>query len=217
VNIDDRIVLTGAFDSSDPDIGSDLEELNVGAAQFFTNALDTRTRGLDVVLNYAHVLGEHSLRAQLAGNFNHMELGDIHTTARLAGKEDIYFGPREQAFLIASAPSSKIGLSLDHAWSRLNSNLRITRYGDVTLRNWNDGGDVPEAEQVDDYEAAFTVDASVSYRLMRNASVTFGGTNLFNQYPTMQDLALTETGGPWDAVQMGFSGAFYFLKLNVTR
>jgi iron complex outermembrane receptor protein len=41
VNIQDRIVLTGNFDNSDPIIGPTLDELGVTAAQFFTNAVNT--------------------------------------------------------------------------------------------------------------------------------------------------------------------------------
>ncbi|HWP37912.1 MAG TPA: hypothetical protein VNL18_10215, partial [Gemmatimonadales bacterium] len=65
----------------------------------------------------------------------------------------------------------------------------------------------------DVYEARFTTDASVTYRVSRNVSFTLGGNNVFNRYPTQQDTE-TETGGVWDAVQMGFSGAFYFARLN---
>ncbi|HEX6063687.1 MAG TPA: TonB-dependent receptor, partial [Longimicrobiales bacterium] len=59
VDIDDRIVLTGAFEDTDPEIGTDLQALGVAAAQFFTNAIDTRTRGLDVVLSHQLYIGEH--------------------------------------------------------------------------------------------------------------------------------------------------------------
>ena len=142
------------------------------AAQFFTNALDTRTTGLDVVLGWARQLGDHTLRASLAGNFNDMELGAVHTSPELRGKEDIYFGRREQAFLIASAPQSKITLAADHGWDRLNTSLRVTRYGEVTLVDWIDEEDV--------YDPAFAVDASLSYRLNRGTSLTLGGSNLFN-------------------------------------
>jgi iron complex outermembrane receptor protein len=44
-------------------------------------------------------------------------------------------------------------------------------------------------------------------------SLSFGGANLFNVYPDHQDTE-TESGGIWDAVQMGTAGAFYFAKLN---
>jgi iron complex outermembrane receptor protein len=208
VDIDDRIVLTGAFEDTDPDIGEALQALDVGAAQFFTNALDTRTRGVDVVVAYARLLGEHGVRASLVANFNEMELGAIHTSPLLAGKEDIYFGARERAFLLAGAPESKASLSLEHSFRSLASSLRVNRFGEVRLVDWIDEADV--------YEAAYTVDASLTWGAGRRASITVGGTNLFDAYPTQQDTE-TETGGLWDAVQMGSSGAFYFVRLNIHR
>jgi iron complex outermembrane receptor protein len=206
VDIDDRIVLTGAFEDTDPDIGDALQALQVGAAQFFTNAIDTRTKGLDVILSWQDSWNDQRLGATLAGNFNDMELGDIHTSPQLAGKEDIYFGTREQYFLLASAPKSKINLSLSHGIGRLDSSLRFVRFGKVTLIDWLDTEDV--------YDAKVTTDVTLSWRVSSNASITVGGDNVFNVYPTRQDTE-TETGGIWDAVQMGFAGTFWFAKLSV--
>ncbi|CAN5622510.1 TonB-dependent receptor [soil metagenome] len=208
VDIDDRIVLTGAFDEDDDVIGAELRRLQVGAAQFFTNALDTRTRGLDIVLTWAQRAGVHDLRLGLAGNFNDMELGSIQTSPRLRGKEDIYFGAREQAFLLAAAPPSRVTLSLDHAAGRLDTHLRIMHYGRVTLIDWIDEYDV--------YRSRRAVDASAGYRLNDRARITVGAANLLNAYPTPQDTE-TETGGVWDAVQMGFSGTFLFARLDFRR
>ncbi|MGQ0561664.1 MAG: TonB-dependent receptor [Gemmatimonadota bacterium] len=206
VNIDDRIVLTGAFEDTDSDIGADLQRLGVSAAQFFTNALDTETRGLDVVLSHQFYAGEQRFNWSLAGNFNNMELGQIHTNAKLRGKEDIYFGAREQAFLLASAPSSKVTLTVDHNYRRFDTQLRITNFGRVTLIDWLDTRDV--------YQAKATTGLSIGYRMSDNTRLTIGAANLFNVYPTQQDTE-TETGGLWDAVQMGFAGSFYFARLSV--
>lgn len=205
VDIDDRIVLTGAFEDTDPEIGDELRALNVGAAQFFTNAIDTETLGLDVILTWRRLLGPQTLGVALAANFNDMELGEIQTSAKLRGKEDIYFGAREQHFLLASAPDSKINLTLDYARGRFESSLRFVRFGEVTLIDWLDTEDV--------YEAKVTTDLALTWRLAPRASFTLGGANIFDVYPTQQDTE-TETGGLWDAVQMGFSGAFWFARLN---
>ena len=87
----------------------------------------------------------------------------------------------------------------------LDALARFTRFGEVTLIDWLDTEDV--------YAARITTDASASYRLSNNLSFTIGGDNLFNRYPSQQDTE-TETGGLWDAVQMGFSGAFYYARLS---
>jgi iron complex outermembrane receptor protein len=137
-----------------------------------------------------------------------MELGAINTTPRLAGKEDTYFGRREQHFLLASAPPSKVTLSLDHSINRFDTHLRLMHYGRVTLIDWIDERDV--------YESRRVLDASIGYRMTDRSQLTVGAANLFNAYPTPQDTE-TETGGVWDAVQMGFSGTFLFVRLNVRR
>jgi len=110
-----------------------------------------------------------------------------------------------QAFLLASAPDSKISLTTTYGLSNLDALVRFVRFGKVTLIDWLDTDDV--------YEARITTDASLTTRISGSVSLTVGGNNLFNRYPTQQDTE-TETGGLWDAVQMGFSGAFYYARFN---
>ena len=205
VDIKDRIVLTGAFEDTDDVIGGELQKLGVGAAQFFTNAIDTRTTGVDVILTWSKIFGASRLRLSLAGNFNNMELGDITTSEKLKGKEDIYFGSREQRFLLASAPDHKIGLTVDYRLRKFNANLRLVRFGEIVLEDW--------LGTLDTYEPVMTTDLTLGYDLTRNLTLNIGAANLLNVYPTQQDTE-TETGGLWDAVQNGFSGSLYFAKLG---
>jgi iron complex outermembrane receptor protein len=207
VDVNDRIVLTGAFQDTDPDIGADLRAVGVGAGQFFTNAISTETKGVDIVLGYQGTLGFHRFGVSVAANVNDMALGRINTSPKLVGKEDIYYGRREQHFLLASAPDTKIGLTTTYGTGQVDALIRLVRFGEVTLIDWLDTEDV--------YDARLTTDASVTYRVSRTVSITLGGNNVFNRYPSQQDTE-TETGGVWDAVQMGFAGAFYFARLNFT-
>lgn len=205
VKIKDRIVLTGAFANTDPDIGTELQTLNVGAAQFFTNALDTKTLGLDIIFTFTKNLDDHIFKFSYAGNFNNMELGEIKTSPKLAGKKEIYFGKREQGFLLASAPKTKMAFSIDHSINNFHSSFRLVYFGKVTLVNWNDAEDV--------YDAKLTTDLSFAYDFTKNLTLIAGASNLFDVYPKKQDPGTTESGGLWDAVQMGFSGRFTYAKL----
>lgn len=207
VEIKDRIVLTGAFEDTDPDIGADLQRIGVGAAQFFTNALDTKTSGLDVILSYKHPMGDNTLGLSLAGNFNDMELGDVKTTPRLASKKDIYFGKREQYFLLASAPPVKMTFGADYSMDKFSASLKAIYFGKVTLIDWLDTEDI--------YNAKMSMDLSLSYKLSKNLTLTAGAVNLLDEYPDVQADTETESGGLWDAVQMGFSGRFYFTRLSI--
>jgi iron complex outermembrane receptor protein len=205
VNIKDRIVLTGGFEDTDPDIGNDLQQLGVAYAQFFTNAIDTRTKGIDAVLTYAATFGEHALKFSFVGNWNWMELGDVHVSPELAGKEETYFGEREKYFLVASAPPSKLNFSVDYKFHKFNANVRLVQYGKIEFIDY--------AGETDVYKPKITIDVSAGYQFTPGVNLTVGVSNLFNVYPTPQNTD-TETGGTWDAVQMGFSGALYFAKLG---
>ena len=224
VDIKDRVVLTGAFGDDDADIGAELQALNIGAAQFFSNAIDTKTQGVDVVVSYADMFGKHRMGASLAANFNTMELGEVHTSDMLVGKEDIYFGDREKSFLLASAPNSKINLTLDYKYEKFKAMLRFVRFDQVELLNWDfyfedvlvegDAGYEDYIDLVtDNYDSRITTDLNLSYDVNNKLTVNIGGTNILNKYPTMQHPVATETGGIWDSVQMGFGGAFYYSKL----
>jgi iron complex outermembrane receptor protein len=208
VSISNRVVLTGAFQDTDPDIGNDLKKLNVGAAQFFTNAIDTKSIGVDAVLTYNQMLGRQKIGISLAANFNNMTLGRVKTNSKLAGKEDIYFGSREKAFLLASAPPSKISLNLEYNLKRFGVNARITNFGEVTLEDWNNDPNI--------YKAVTTLDLTLHLNATKNITLSIGANNILNTYPTQQDPTLTEGGGLWDAVQMGCNGAYYFSKLTLT-
>ena len=206
VTITDRIVLTDGFGTDDDSIGATLEELNVGYARFFTNAVDTKTTGFDAIISYKIYMNDNTLTLTYAGNFNQMEVTAIHTNDILAGKEDNYFSDREEYFLLASAPPVKMHFNVEYATQKLNVNLRANYFGEIKLINYS-GNEYT-------YSPKTTLDASIGYDITSNMHLTLGGTNLLNTYPDPTDPYETETGGAWDAVQMGFNGLFMYSKLG---
>ena len=208
IKVKDRIVLTGLFDTGDDQIGSILEGLNVGAAQFFTNAVSTKTRGVDLIATYNANFGKSRLNATLAANFNKMKVLGVNTTPELAGKEEVYFGVRERYFLLASAPDHKVNLSLDYTVNRFNAFVRVTKFSGVKLIDFNFDETMPDI-----YDDSYTVDLTLGFKITNNLDIAIGAANILDTYPSIQDPGLTETGGMWDAVQMGHGGAFFFGKL----
>jgi iron complex outermembrane receptor protein len=222
VHVDDRIVLTGNFYSDDPDIGEILQQQNVTAAQFFTNAVNTTTWGLDYVINYeAHLNNHDRVVFSLIGNYNKMTVDTVYTNDLLAGKEDSYFGPRDSAFLINSAPPYKATLGLGYISNKYSANIHANFWSGLKFYDYD-----PKPYE---YKSAVTIDISFGLNLTKNLSLHFGALNLFNQYPKWRydqtaggspdaigyDPYETETGGAWDAVQMGFDGTFLFAKLGI--
>jgi len=197
IKVKDRIVLTSYFDASGKGLGVDQ-------AQFFANAADTKTLGLDVVLAWKKKIGDSNLGVTLVGNINDMKITKVNNGNLDA---ETFFGAREQAFLLASAPKNKFGLNLNYSHKKFDSGLAFTHFSKVVLVDYGGENDV--------YSAKTSTDLTVGYQFTKQLKLTVGSNNLFNIYPDQQDeTGNTEAGGYWDAVQMGFNGAYYYARLG---
>lgn len=206
IHIKDRIVLTGTFGDDDNIIGPTLTALNVGQAQFFANAASTTTWGLDAVVANTIGVGSGRLTTTLAANLNRLLVTSVQATPGLAGKEETFFGQREQAFVKASAPPYKVNLTFDYNLGRFGALVRFVEFGGVKLYDYN--------EDLNDYGHRLTTDVALSYALTNQLRLSLGSSNLFNKYPTFFNPLATETGGAWDPVQMGSNGRMLFAKLQ---
>ncbi|WP_312299306.1 TonB-dependent receptor [Chryseobacterium sp.] len=210
ISVKNRIVLTGNFSRDDLPTDVQTDYPYIDQVQFFSNAIDTRTKGVDIILSYNENIGSGKLTATLAGNYNDMEITNVNTSERLNGKEDIYLSPRERGFILASAPKTKVNLNLNYKINKFNANLQLVRFDKVTLIGYDD------VEQV--YNPKVTTDVSFGYEFSKNINLTLGSKNLFNRYPTLQTTQVTtgntESGGIFDPVQMGFAGRQIFARLN---
>ncbi len=211
INVKDRIVLTGYFDASS--LG-----LNVDAAQFFTNGVNTETKGLDVVLAWKKTIGDSKIGATLVGNINDMKITKVKNGNL---DEQTFFGERDKAFLLASAPKSKFGLNLNYGYKWFDSGLAFTRFSEVKLLDYQVYEDVADygsfnnqiKAATDTYGAKIVTDLTLGFKMTKSLKLTVGANNLLNIYPDQQD-DWVEAGGYWDAVQMGFSGAYYYARLG---
>lgn len=215
ITVDDRIILTDNFDASSLNVGAE-------AAQFFANGVDTKTQGIDVVLNYRKYLGDtgNSFDVGLAANFNDLEIDKINSGGL---NEFTFFGPFSQAYLEAAAPDYKVVLSAGYSTSKFNFQVAYTQFSEVLLQDfqWVDTPAATQAEAdelrkvaTDTYKAAGTLDASFTYHLNNNLNITIGGNNILNTYPTPQFDGWTDQGGFNDSVQMGADGAYVFGRIG---
>ncbi|OEK07716.1 TonB-dependent receptor [Flavivirga aquatica] len=195
INIEDRIVLTGNFPAPQID--------NVETAQFFVNGVDTKTTGLDIILSWKNNLdNDSSIGATFLANINDMKIESINNKSL---DEATFFGPRDRAFLLASAPDNKLSLNLNYNKKWFDTGVSITRFSDIELVDY--GG------AIDYYEAKIVTDLNLGFELSENLKLNVGGNNLLNVYPDQQGPD-SDSGGYWDAVQMGFSGSYYYANLN---
>ncbi len=213
VYIKDRIILSGNFDASP--LGFDVNNV-----QFFANGVDTKTTGVDLILNWKKSIGKSLFSVDLLGNINHMSITNIKNKEL---DKETFFGKRDQQFLLASAPKSKFNLGLNYEYKKIKTSLNFTRFNKVELIDWQITQDLSnfnnsELERLkastDLYQSKITTDLHFSYQLNKITNLQFGADNLFNIYPTKQNNH-TDSGGLWDATQMGTNGSFYYTKLNI--
>jgi len=214
ISVDDRIVLTDVFDASSLNVGAD-------AAQFFTNGVDTKTTGVDLVLGYKHLMSDdQALNFGIAANFNNTEIESINSGEL---NPFTFFGPFSQAYLEAAAPDYKIGFNTGANLGKLNVQLGYTLFSEVIIQDfqWVDSPATTQAEAdalfsvaTDTYESAGTLDLSLGYELNNNFNFTLGANNLLNTYPTAQFDGWTDQGGFNDSVQMGSDGMFLFARVG---
>ena len=108
-----------------------------------------------------------------------------------------------------SAPRDKEIFDADWALGSFDTNLRVTRYGEVT-----DTGTTPKLD--DTITPKVIVDLSVDYTVSHRLTLTVGANNLFNVYPNVLSLLNQGNTGfnyynPYSP--FGFNGGFYYARV----
>ncbi len=220
VEINDRVVYTGQF--SGPGTGTELDNLlrqaNATAASFFANAIDTESRGLDIVITHNTTIGSNwRLKSDLAGTLSKTnQIGDINASEvlRNAGLIDTYFPEDSRVYLEEAVPRTKINLSNSLTSDRWIVFLRNVFFGEVT-----EATTVVENQQV--FGTKLVTDLSIGYKASDALTLTIGANNLFDIYPDRAEEQFgNRSGGRFDwsrrAQQFGIGGRYLFARLNLS-
>jgi len=224
INIDDRIVYSGNFGpGSNPEIQAIFDAAGANSARFFVNAIDTKTKGLDVVISHNASLSEElKLTSDLAANFTETEVDALNVPAAVAaaGQTGSFFDAQEEAFLTRAIPRTKASLSNNLAYKSWNFLLRNTFFGEV-----EDPDDFAGTPRVDQhtvsadavYGSKLVTDLTLTYEFTDNVNVTIGANNLFDVYPDENRSGGT-SGDQFvysrRTSQFGYSGRYLFARMN---
>ena len=222
VTVNNRVILTGQFKpTGDPnnEIDKILASQGASRAQFFANAIDTKTRGLDVILSYDKSINANSsFKAVLAGNFTkttveNINFPDVLNTPEL---QDSYFSREEESRYTTATPQSKINLGLFYNLKWFHTNLNIVRFGEVTAKT---GSRTDESTWIDQtFSAKIVTDLSLGFDLTKNLNLTIGANNLFNVYPDKNREEYRSSNRfiySRRVSQFGANGGYYFGRLIV--
>ncbi|MEO6348935.1 MAG: TonB-dependent receptor [Aquaticitalea sp.] len=235
IGIDDRVVYTGQFapkkdsngvpiDQANAELANLLRQANATAASFFANAIDTESKGLDLVVTHkANLTDNMRLKSDLSATFSKTKkVGDIHASKVLqdAGQVNTYFPQENRVYLEEAVPRTKINLSNSLSFNKWNVFLRNVYFGEVT-----EAVDNILLQQV--FSSKIVTDLSVGFTASESLTVTVGANNLLDIYPDRaeQDLDPNTDGnqnnrsdGRFDwsrrAQQFGIGGRFLFARLT---
>jgi iron complex outermembrane receptor protein len=243
LNIRDRIVLSSQFSTSNTVVANILRNTDVTGVQFFANAVNTRTQGIDVVLSERLRLNERStLGFTAAANFNETTVRSFNSssstintdqTPGTTNLQNTLFNRQQRTRLENGNPRSKILLTANYTLGKFGVEARSVRFGEVQTKDQD-----PARSYLDQtFSAKWITDLTVSYQLIKQVGLTVGVNNLFNVYP--DKVIVDPRNNPnnytvgatsysssvdnsnrgrflYNANQFGFNGAYYFTRLSVT-
>lgn len=223
IRLTDRIVLTSQFANTNPVVAQILAPFpGVSQAQFFANAVDTDTKGIDVVADYGIDLQEAGkLTLTASANFTRTDVKDVKIPGTLASRfsenpaqlRTFFFGRLAENRLEDSVPRVKGTGSVMYQHKGLTALARASYYGMVRFK-----ADLSQNDE--NFGAKTLFDASVGYQLTKNLLLTVGADNFLNTFPEKNSKAANISDGRFiynrNVSQVGLNGGFYYGKLEVT-
>jgi len=208
IDIDDRILLSSNFSGNN--VAALLASLGIDAeaGRYFTNAADTRTQGLDLVLRYRHELASAG-RLTWTGGYNRNRTR-VTTDARAAvpGVIDTpIFNLQEIVRIERGQPRDNLQLGLGWDVGRFSLLLRTVRYGEIASLAYTNrtpaqveaipsgssfetrptttaGAATGNVDVLQILRPTWVTDLDVGVKLGERTSLSIGANNLFDTYPT---------------------------------
>ncbi|ODS63073.1 MAG: ligand-gated channel [Arenimonas sp. SCN 70-307] len=212
IEVDDRITLSENLTST-----AVRNFLNangfpgVGGGRYFTNAIDTTTRGVDVVGTYAWQLENSQLDLTLGYNYNKTEIDRIAANPAALNAIDptaLRFGRVELGRFEVGSPRDKFQLGGVYNVGNWSLAANATRYGEFTVLFGNNPADTSRDQT---YGAEWTLDLSGTYKL-GSWAFTLGADNVLDSYPDEVLFANSTSGQlPYSGSSpFGFNGAYLY-------
>jgi iron complex outermembrane receptor protein len=213
VNIKDRIVLSSNYTGAAVTNFLTSQGLPaVGGGRYFTNAVNTKTEGMDITLRYKLNLKEAGkLTLTSSANFGSTKVTKFKPTPpQLAalGITTPLFDLTEKVRMEKGQPKNVLNFIANYEIKKFSFQLREVRYGEVSAVALGNNGGINQANQdallggykvqlvdpvagsaagnkqvIQTFDAKWITDFDVTYRLSKQFTISVGANNLFNIYP----------------------------------
>ena len=249
VTVQDRIVISGSFTAAKlagiPEAIAGLDAVNATAAQFFTNAAETVTSGMEFSFSSLHAWRNGSvLDLGLSGMLVNTDLvGGVNAPTLLAGLEDTIFGSQDRSILTEWQPNTRVQGMADYSIGPFKVGGAVRYFGSYWVQEGGNSGERPcgassfSASALGGSRQQFcgkvVTDMHVGFRVFRHTELTVGAQNLLNTVPDQNQVGQTRNGRLEDSsarviiespgifvfsrrsAPFGFNGGFYYARLSV--
>ena len=231
IKIEDRITLGSMLGPDDvafnPEAAAALTATGADQANYFSNSVNSTTKGVDMIVSYETTLSGGTFGATFAGNLNETEVDSVNSPEGIP--EDISLDALQRSFLEDGQPKERATFTLNYDRDKWSSTLRANYFGETDVVYFgNDHIGLPgflsptgEFKPTSTVESAVLIDFSLAYQLTDTFQVVAGIDNIFDVTPDElgEDEALDFiTNGafkyPVRALPYGFDGMTYFVRVN---
>ncbi|WP_313294767.1 TonB-dependent receptor [Pseudomonas sp.] len=214
IDIDDRILLSeNLYDRSNGNgaVGDILGSVGVARntwVSYYTNAFDTRTRGIDLVADHSSQFGAWGdVRWSAAFNYNKTTVESSRSTpAALQNAGVSVVGHAAEGLLVAASPRSKWILGANWTLGNFAANLQTTRYSKVETWQQNPAQDRS-------FGAKWITDLDLSYLLFDSLTLSIGGTKIFNVRPDNNGITQAAYKYNYGSPPFHPGGGFWYSKI----
>ena len=221
IEVKDRIIVSGQIRRTDSKLPNNvttaMEDEGVGSAQFFMNAVNTETRGGEIVASWnVPFINRGALELNFLGALMQTKVRSINLPA---GLPDKLFTEQDKSIIEEWQPNSRFTLSGLYQLDQLSASVMVHRYGSYTV---TDSGDKQK------FDPKYVTDVQLSYNFGPFGIFKLGANNLFDATPDQNTIGQARTGTIIDSqgnvivdspgvfqysrrsAPFGFNGGFYY-------
>lgn len=212
IEVTDRVAQTDKLDITQADVDAldglypSPELLLGGKITFFANDFDTTTQGVDIVANYGMELMGGDTKFSLAYNYNSTEVDD-------PGSFTTGYKVRR---LEEGIPEHRATFTLAQSWENVSMLVRANYFGEWFATHADEPDEFSSYGWSETVGSSYTVDASVSYFLNDNWTLSAGANNIFDT----EAQELQKDGGAYGVVSgvyyesgpFDYNGGYYYVK-----
>ena len=195
IAVQDRIVLgseIGATGDAANPLDILLTQNNLSDVSYFSNALDTRTSGLDVVISKKDIkLGSGMLDLNLSGNYtisNERE-GDVKDIALVANAGQSVVNATQEALFFTSRPETKWILGANYEVGKFGWSFNNTYFGKTTFKQQGMSTDLRT-----EFTPKVVTDLGINFNATDKLTIALNINNLLNVLPEWEFKAENAAG-----------------------